>query len=636
MTPLRVKPGIRANSFLLVLPEEKSSKSPARSTSGADPAGANWSRGSERLAVSRARISMWCEFEDDMLEAEYMQGVRAKIGRRTAAVATATSAFGGALALTEGFITGFAHMTVYYYMTIYVTVWLAYALYARVPWRVAQKTAWLESLYAVIFVCTNLPFILLVHALPVEFSDTRTTDESITILMNQLLVVSLSMAYAPFRLRTSAAIVLASVSMLIVHSILVVATSHVGASSELKIFDRFVTVGAIIIVELIMFGCCARLNNIHRVSYHFYRACELELRTAEAAVAENARMQGQEIARELELRIAEAAMQARSRLIRMVMHDLRSPLLSMANSAAVIADIKLNAPETCLDDPTIAECHLAIATCSELSQNIISDMLDFERIDSGKLVLVPVNMRISQLLHAAAHTFRGLASVKGVTLSLEPLQGEPLLIGDVRRLQQCVNNGVSNAIKFTEPGGSVTIRARLGNETQSQTLPRKGQPPQLAGAPANDAQAADTSAEADPTFSLVVLEVEDTGAGLSADELLVVNEGEAFTQVGKGQLQGNGGTGLGLTIVREIIRLHTGSRMCIHAVCLYVGVGGRLTSAGAGRGSIFQLELNLLNAPDGSGVQQRSRLPRSSAGRRASGSCMWRTTRCCANPLSCA
>ncbi|KAJ1617095.1 hypothetical protein T492DRAFT_508159 [Pavlovales sp. CCMP2436] len=345
-----------------------------------------------------------------------------------------------------------------------------------------------------------------------------------------------------------------------------------------------------------------RINTTMRTAYHFQRVIKDDASLREVAVAERERMLQHEAEVELKLRTAEAAKAARGSLIRMVMHDLRSPLLSVANAVAIVQEVE---PETRVDNPEVVESLRAMATCSQLMQNIVSDMLDFERIDSGRLVLVPAAMRVSQLLQAATDTFRGLAAAKGVTLRLVPLLFDlerAVFIGDVRRLQQCVNNGVSNSIKvrasrctrqarrecsvfadahgpplalislyspllrphpslifqFTEAGGTVTIRARRGDDVQAQAKSKPDQPAAAATTTGWDtaaAAAAEAAAAAVPHAS-VVLEVDDSGVGLTADELHVLNQGEAFTQVGRGQLQGSGGSGLGLTIARDLLRLH--------------------------------------------------------------------------------
>jgi signal transduction histidine kinase len=179
----------------------------------------------------------------------------------------------------------------------------------------------------------------------------------------------------------------------------------------------------------------------------------------------------------------------------------------------------------------------------------------------------------------------------------------------VRRLQQCVNNGLSNALKFSARGSRVLICAVF--EDASFELPKASAvecvPPLAAHAalafgrtevekarlraaatpaPAQpEASAADVAAFADGSGSgrrgrgallamgalaasshdvaRVRLLVTDQGTGIDASELAVLNEGAAFAQVGKGQLQGKGGTGLGLMITRQLLALHSGSQLRI-------------------------------------------------------------------------
>ncbi|KAJ1629731.1 hypothetical protein T492DRAFT_1009021 [Pavlovales sp. CCMP2436] len=297
-------------------------------------------------------------------------------------------------------------------------------------------------------------------------------------------------------------------------------------------------------------------------------------RTVEAATAERECTQKLE-AEAAQLKSAEAA---RGSLIRMVMHHLRSPLLSVANAVVIVQDLK---PETRVDN----ECMRAMATCSQLMQHIVSDMLDFERTDR-RLVLAPAAMRISQLLQAAVDSFGGLAAAKEITLCLVPLHpdlDQAVFIGDVRWLQQCLNHGVNNSIKFTEAGGTIKMRAWRGDEVQAQAESKTGQPGPAATSEGTATAEAVAAAAAIPRAS-VVLEVEDSGVGLTADEVDVLNHGKVFTQ-----LQGSGGSDLGLIIARNLLRLHGGSRM-------------HIASAGPGYGSTFRLELTLPEAPTGTPV----------------------------------
>jgi CheY-like chemotaxis protein len=184
-------------------------------------------------------------------------------------------------------------------------------------------------------------------------------------------------------------------------------------------------------------------------------------------------------------------------------------------------------------------------------------MLDYERLTSGRLVFVQTPFHLSKLFHGARATFAGVARKKGVAVVFEELA--PVLVGvcfvgDYRRLQQCVNNGFSNALKFTDSGGTITMRAWLA--------------PREPGAP----------------LARVHVAITDSGVGLDEVEQRELHEGARdgghFVQVGQGKLQGNTGTGLGLGITRQILALHNGSTLRIH-------------SAGTGRGTTFELQVNL-------------------------------------------
>lgn len=79
--------------------------------------------------------------------------------------------------------------------------------------------------------------------------------------------------------------------------------------------------------------------------------------------------------------------------------------------------------------------------------------LDFERIDSGRLVLVHRTFKLASLLHGVRTVFRPQAASKGVALTFKPIPpalAERRFVGDARRLHQCLSNGVSNAVRFHE------------------------------------------------------------------------------------------------------------------------------------------------------------------------------------------
>jgi len=271
--------------------------------------------------------------------------------------------------------------------------------------------------------------------------------------------------------------------------------------------------------------------------------------SARAQVGRWQRLKEQEVETHLRGSQAEAAKQARSRLIRVVMHDLRSPLLAVSNVAETLGDL---GSEVSMGDRRVTTGLEALRTCTTLIENIVADLLDFERIDSGRMVLVKRSFSIDALLRDTRLAFVPLVAKKGIRLEMGEVPASvagSFYMGDARRLLQCLSNGISNAAKFTDSGGVIKINAW-------------------------------TTPHADERWQRVHLAVIDSGMGLTKEELKKLSEGGVFTQVGKGQLQGRGGTGLGLNIVRHILDLHDRSVLSIH-------------SKGEGKGTTFEMQLNL-------------------------------------------
>ncbi|KAJ1619860.1 histidine kinase-like ATPase, partial [Pavlovales sp. CCMP2436] len=500
------------------------------------------------------RLTLMCEFEDEQLEAEYKrEEVRHVLVCRTGHIAVATAGM-----LAGGSCVNWAiaqlgpspetpDWTVIWYGWFFAVVWLAYAGFTQTSARLGVSLARIETGFVLLFVCSDFPGILLTSGL----RETPIIGRSV-IPMFQLFITSLAAGYAPINVRHCAVIACSGTFGMALNTALLIARDF-QQLGKFEVTEHIFNWLILAVIESVMIFVSVRLNSSMRIAYAHNCAVKAEASERDLATAERERMMQNKAEVELKLSAveaalklgtAEAAKQGRGRLIRMVMHDLRSPLLSVANAVSIVQDLE---PETRVDHPVVVECHRAMATCSQLMQHIVSDMLDFERIDSGRLVLVQAPMRISQLLQAARDTFCGLATAKSVTLRLVPLAPDldrAVFFGDLRRLQQCVNNGVSNSIKFTEAGGTVSIRARRGDGAQAQAKPRAG--PETKSSSTNPAA----------PCALVVLEVDDSGSGLTADELRVLNLGEAFTQVGIGQMQGSGGTGLGLTIARDLLRLH--------------------------------------------------------------------------------
>lgn len=173
----------------------------------------------------------------------------------------------------------------------------------------------------------------------------------------------------------------------------------------------------------------------------------------------------------------------------------------------------------------------------ELEARLIDDLLDLTRITKGRLVLNLKPTNVHAALQDAAATVRAEVSQKKIDLDLKLTADRDIVAGDSVRLRQVFWNVLKNAVKFTPQGGKIDVQTRI-----------------LAG-------------------KKLIVEVSDTGIGMTADEIARVFG--AFAQ-------GNhhfGGLGLGLAISRALLDLHGGSI--------------RAESAGKGRGALFSIELLL-------------------------------------------
>lgn len=211
--------------------------------------------------------------------------------------------------------------------------------------------------------------------------------------------------------------------------------------------------------------------------------------------------------------------QLKSRFLSTVSHELRSPLTSIKAFAEIL-----------LDSPPEAETQkrfLAIIDKeSDRLSRLISDLLDLAKIESGAMTWRMSQGDLREVIREAVAPLVSQAAEKGV--QLEVAAPEPQLVwGDRDRLQQVVTNLLGNAIKFSPPQGRIEVRL----ERTSTSGPRGGVPGDYAR-----------------------VAVADAGPGIPQEERERVFE--RFYQGGKDA--GRGGTGLGLTISREIVLYHGG------------------------------------------------------------------------------
>ncbi|MCX4735983.1 cell wall metabolism sensor histidine kinase WalK [Streptomyces sp. NBC_01363] len=226
-----------------------------------------------------------------------------------------------------------------------------------------------------------------------------------------------------------------------------------------------------------------------------------------------------------------------------VAHELRTPLSNIRGWLEAAQD-GLAEP----DPAFIASLH----TEAVQLQHIIDDLQDLAAADAGALRLHPEPVRIEDVLAQVAAAHQGRAETAGIALSALPAVADspsPVLWVDPVRLRQAIGNLVSNAVRHTPSGGRVTVRA-YG-----------------AGASTDAATAGEESEE-------VVVEVADTGSGISAENLPHVFD--RFWRAEKSRSRRTGGSGLGLAIVRKLVEAHGGS---VSAVSV------------EGQGSVFTLRL---------------------------------------------
>jgi signal transduction histidine kinase/HPt (histidine-containing phosphotransfer) domain-containing protein/ActR/RegA family two-component response regulator len=214
---------------------------------------------------------------------------------------------------------------------------------------------------------------------------------------------------------------------------------------------------------------------------------------------------------------AEAAARAKSSFLAVMSHEIRTPLNGVMGMLELLGMTRL-APEQRATLNVVCESGRAL-------QRIIDDILDFSRIEAGRLEISPEPCSIAGVIESTRNIYVGNASSKGLLLTMSVDPGvSPVLVVDALRLKQILMNLVSNAIKFTERG-LIEIRAELISRGEREDTVR---------------------------FC-----VRDTGIGMSPE--VQAKLFEPFMQAGAHTARDYGGSGLGLAICRRLAELMGGS-----------------------------------------------------------------------------
>ncbi|NBB97649.1 MAG: response regulator [Alphaproteobacteria bacterium] len=211
---------------------------------------------------------------------------------------------------------------------------------------------------------------------------------------------------------------------------------------------------------------------------------------------------------------AEAATRAKSFFLAKMSHELRTPLNGVLGLTQALNDTPLRDDQRELVATIFASGHALVA--------IVNDILDAARINAKGIVLDPAPFRIDALVDDVVRLMAGQAQAKGLRLEATTSPDLPaFVLGDTARIRQILLNLVGNAIKFTEVGVvRIDLRQGSGRDT-------------------------------------VVLTVSDTGIGIPADKQAAIFA--PFAQADDSTTRRFGGTGLGLTICRELARLMGGN-----------------------------------------------------------------------------
>jgi signal transduction histidine kinase len=231
---------------------------------------------------------------------------------------------------------------------------------------------------------------------------------------------------------------------------------------------------------------------------------------------------------------ARDAVAARTGFLATISHEIRTPLNGVLGITEVLLDTSL--------DEEQRELAETVKSSGKMLRTLLDDVLDYSKIDAGRVDLESIALSLPNLANGVAENWKKLAADKGLELGVELGAGVPEWIyGDPVRLQQVLNNLVSNALKFTK-AGHISVQ-----------LTREGE--------------------------RLHLRVQDTGVGMDAEAQKRIFQ--AFRQADSSVTRNYGGTGLGLAISRS----------------LALAMDGELrVSSTPGQGSVFTLELPIREA----------------------------------------
>lgn len=214
---------------------------------------------------------------------------------------------------------------------------------------------------------------------------------------------------------------------------------------------------------------------------------------------------------------AELASKVKSEFIANMSHELRTPLNTVIGFSKLLSEHD----KRTLPQHEIVEYATLIHDAAGHLLSVINDILDISKIQSGRYTLDSREINIDEIMQTTINSFRLMATEAGVTINPVMAIDLPPVRGDGVKLRQVFTNIVSNSVKFTPRGGTVTIEALR------------------------------------TTNGGVAIIIRDTGVGMTAEEISVALT--PFGQVDGGKSRWREGTGLGLPIAKALVELHGGT-----------------------------------------------------------------------------
>ena len=212
----------------------------------------------------------------------------------------------------------------------------------------------------------------------------------------------------------------------------------------------------------------------------------------------------------------EASNTAKSDFLAKMSHEIRTPMNGIFGMAEALEKEKLSDNQK--------EYIQIIRRSADLLLNIIDDILDYSKIEAGKMQIEDVPYRLREEVAMSVDVFRAIAEEKGLPIEIKVDDNVPdKIIGDPFRLRQVLSNLISNAIKFTDQG-KIVVFVELEEEYSGNLT--------------------------------LLFKVADTGVGIPKDRISSIFD--SFTQAEKSTSRKYGGTGLGTTICKQLVTLMNG------------------------------------------------------------------------------